>query len=338
MKSKATDFGYALTKYLTSYLSGIRNLSPNTIHSYRDTFKLMLIFAQNIKGISPQRFTLAEFTRDFVNEYLEWLRKERSLCQRSCNQRLAAIHAFCRYLQIEKPEYIGEYQRILAIPIMKYHKPTIEYLSEYSLKNIISATDISTVQGRRDLAILSTLYDTGARVQELCDISVNDLYYSPTPHIMLTGKGDKTRYVPIMHTTAELLKKYCAEFHKNQPMSGSEPLFYTRIHTRFTRSAVSNLVSKYSDIARCNDKSIPDKVTPHTFRHTKAMHMCQAGIDIIYIRDILGHKKIETTEIYAKINVERIRDALENAYPELNNDIADDWNDDGDLMEQLKAL
>lgn len=338
MKKKTSDFSYALTGFLTTYLSGMRNLSQNTIHSYRDTFKLLLIYAKNEKKIEPYKFTLDKFKRELISDYLEWLKKERKLCQRSVNQRLAAIHSFCKYLHTEKSEYILEYQKILAIPFMKYHKPVIEYLTKEALESIFDAVDTSTWQGKRDLVLLCTLYDTGARVQELCGINVNDVHFADAPYVILTGKGNKSRYVPIMKKTANLLKSYKDEYHKTTIMSGSEPLFYTRQHTRFSRSAVSHLISKYAEFARDKTDMIPEKVTPHTFRHTKAMHLCQAGIDMIYIRDILGHVRLSTTEVYAKINVEQMRDALEKAYPELNPQIADDWNNDSSLMDFLNSL
>lgn len=338
MGRKPTDFGYALTNFLTSYLRGVRNLSPNTIRSYRDTFKLLLIYAEEKKNISSDRFELKHLTRDLVNDYMDWLKSDRNLCQRSCNQRLAAIHSFCRYLHTENPQYILEYQRILAIRFMKCHKPVIEYLTQDALKAILNVMDTSTSQGRRDQAMLATLYDTGARVQELCGIKLQDVHFDGNPYILLTGKGNKSRYVPIMKNTAKMLQTYCKEFQKNPPMLGNTPLFYTRLHTQFTRSAVSHLITKYADMARETVSDMPKKVTPHTFRHTKAMHLCQAGIDLVYIRDILGHTKTSTTEIYAKINVEQMRDALEAAYPELNPKETNDWNDDSSLMDMLNSL
>lgn len=338
MNMKITDFSYALTNFLTTHLSGMRNLSQHTIHSYRDTFKLLLHYMKSEMKIPPHKFTLAHFNRELISDYLNWLKEERRLCQRSVNQRLAAIHSFCKYLHTENPEYIHEYQRILAIPFMKHHKPVIEYLTKEALQAIFDAVDITSRQGKRDLALLCTLYDTGARVQELCSINVNDIHFSEQPYVILTGKGNKSRYVPIMKNTAALLKTYNEEFHKTIVMPGNEPLFYTRQHTRFSRSAISHLITKYADLARENTDIIPEKVTPHTFRHTKAMHLCQAGIDMIYIRDILGHARISTTEIYAKINVEQMRDALERAYPELNPKITKDWNDDNSLMDFLNSL
>lgn len=323
MGRKPTDFGYALTNFLTSYLRGVRNLSPNTIRSYRDTFKLLLIYAEEKKNISSDRFELKHLTRDLVNDYMDWLKSDRNLCQRSCNQRLAAIHSFCRYLHTENPQYILEYQRILAIRFMKCHKPVIEYLTQDALKAILNVMDTSTSQGRRDQAMLATFYDTGARVQELCGIKLQDVHFDGNPYILLTGKGNKSRYVPIMKNTAKMLQTYCKEFQKNPPMLGNTPLFYTRLHTHMARETVSDM---------------PKKVTPHTFRHTKAMHLCQAGIDLVYIRDILGHTKTSTTEIYAKINVEQMRDALEAAYPELNPQETNDWNDDSSLMDMLNSL
>lgn len=217
-------------------------------------------------------------------------------------------------------------------------KPMIEYLSKDALKAILGAINTNKCQGRRDLTLLSVLYDTGARVQELCDLKIRDLFLEEKPYITLTGKGRKTRGVVLMDNTSEMLKWYINEFHCSVIANDDSPLFYNKRHEPLTRTAINHLINKYVTIARQHCEFIPQKVTPHIFRHTKAMHLVQAGVDMIYIRDFLGHTMMETTNIYARINIEQMRDALERAYPELNATDLPDWTSDVALMGFLNSL
>lgn len=338
LMSKPTDFAYNLTNFLATYLSRRRNLSINTVKSYRDTFKLFLQYCETELKITSGRLTLEKFNKEMICDFTDWLGKKRNLTPISVNQRLGAIHSFCKYLQTEDPTYIYEYQRILSIPYKKCVRPLVGFLSKEALKLILSMPDTKTKQGRRDLVLMSLLYDTGARVQELCDLCIGDLFLSENPYVVLTGKGNKTRYVPLFPNITELVRNYLKEFHYNPLCGKFTPLFCNKQQTKLTRMAITHVVKKYTDMAREKSSIIPPKVTPHIFRHTKAMHLCQAGVDMIYIRDILGHVLLSTTEIYAKINFEQMRDALENAYPELTDNNLPDWSNDDSLMGFLTSL
>ncbi len=158
------------------------------------------------------------------------------------------------------------------------------------------------------------------------------------PHILLHGKGNKSRYVLIVTDVAQRISAYISENHLNRPEAIDMPLFFNQQHKKLTRAGVSYIVEKYARAAHIRSSHAPRNVTPHIFRHTKAMHLCQAGIDIIYIRDILGHTDLATTEVYAKLNIELLRDALEDAYPELPLNNFPDWNNDEMLMNMLNNL
>lgn len=335
---KPTDFAYHLTNFLTTHMVGRRGLSVNTVRSYRDTFKLFLQFCADSKSISAGRLTLKNFDRDLVLDFMTYLEENRNAGNSTLNQRLAAVHAFVKYLQIEEPIYILEYQRILSIPYRKSVKPVIEYLSKDALRIYFASIDTSSRQGRRDHCLLTVLYDTGARVQELCDLKIRDLILDENPYVRLTGKGSKTRLVPLLDSTVKLLKKYMEEFHRSNPLGNDAFVFSGKGGNKLSRSAINHMIEKYAKISRVKSPLIPVKVTPHTFRHTKAMHLCQAGVDMIYIRDILGHVSLETTNIYAKINIEQMRDALENAYPELSGTDLPNWTEDNSLMDFLTGL
>lgn len=336
--TKQTDFAYHLTTYLTSYLSGRKNFSVNTIRSYRDTFKLLLQYFREELHIPSGKVSIQTLTAQRVSGYIDWLKDKRGNSIGSANQRLAAVHAFFRYLQDREPGCMLQCQQILAIKLARTAKPMIGYLTVDELRLLFAEADGHSLHGRRDLALLDLLYDSGARVQELCDLRVRDIFLGDNPHVMLTGKGNKTRYAPIVTEVANRISGYLSENQLDRIEYRDMPLFFNQQRQKLTRAGISYIIAKYADAARAKSPRIPSKVTPHVFRHSKATHLCQAGIDIIYIRDILGHVDLATTEIYARLNIELMRDALENAYPELPLNSMPEWTNDDLLMKMLNSL
>lgn len=335
---KPTDFAKALSHYLSVYLPGQRNVSPNTIKSYRDTFKLFLIYYKQGCGLSIEHLCLQRIDELLVVGFLSWLEQDRKSSIATRNQRLACIHGFCRYMQIEDPVGLLSYQKILSIPMKKAPKPTVHYLTPDALKLILAQPDLSKAGGRRDLTMLSALYDTGARVQELIDLKVRDVRLDHPPILTLTGKGRKTRQVPIMSNMESLMRQYMTETYLFQNGMQDRPLFVNRQLGKLTPKGVTFILNKYASRARAASSIIPDNVTPHVFRHTKAMHLLHAGINLIYIRDLLGHVDIATTEIYARTDTELKRKALENAYPDMVVTDLPQWNQDEGLLAWLSNL
>ena len=335
---KPTDFAKALSHYLAVYLPGQRNVSSNTIKSYRDTFKLFLLFCKQDCNLSIERLGLSRIDKTLVLGFLEWLEKARLNSVSTRNQRLACIHGFYRYMQLEDPVGLLSYQKILSIPIKKTQQPTINHLTPDALKLILAQPDPSKANGRRDVTLLCALYDTGARVQELVDLRVGDVRLDPPPILTLTGKGRKKRQVPMMSNTAALLKQYMDEAFSIQDGIQEHPLFFNRQHRKMTRAGISFILDKYVSQARAKSPIIPSKVTPHVIRHTKAMLLLQAGVNLIYIRDRLGHVDIATTEIYARADTEMKRKALEKAYPEIVTENLPHWQKDEPLLSWLTSL
>lgn len=334
---KTTDFAEHLATFLTMYLPGQRGLSANTIMSYRDTFKQVLQYAESC-GIRPEKLTLAQFNSDFIEEFLSWLEKERGCSRGTRNQRLAAIHSFARYVYSKRPEYLFECQKIMGIRSKKQPEPLIQFLTPDAVRAVLSQPDILTVYGRRDAVMLSLLYDSAARVQELCDLRVRDVRLDEPYTVTLTGKGEKTRSVPIMSSTAALLKTYAAENMMTTSDKYDCPLFLNHQNGKLTRAGIAYILKKYCDSAREQFPQVPMKVSPHTFgRHSKAMHMLQAGVNLIYIRDFLGHVNISTTEIYARTDVETKRAAIEKAAIVVSPELPD-WAKDKSLMTMLTKL
>ena len=335
---KPTDFAKALSHYLSVYLPGQRNVSPNTIKSYRDTFKLFLLYCKQGCGLSIESLCLQRLDEPLVVGFLSWLEQDRKSSISTRNQRLACIHGFCRYMQIEDPVGLLSYQKLLSIPMKKAPKPTVHYLTPDALKLILAQPDLSKAGGRRDLTMLSALYDTGARVQELIDLKVSDVRLDHPPILNLTGKGRKTRQVPIMSNMESLLRQYMTETHLLQNGMQDRPLFVNRQHGKLTPMGVTFILNKYASRARTSSSIIPDNITPHIFRHTKAMHLLHAGINLIYIRDLLGHVDISTTELYARTDTELKRKALEKAYPDMVATNLPQWNQDEGLLAWLSSL
>ena len=335
---KPTDFSIYLTKFLSDYLPGQKNVSPNTIRSYRDTFKLMLRYFQEREGIPPEKIKMSHISQPCVTSFLDWLETERGCGVTTRNLRLTAIHSFFRYAQAESPESLFHFQKVIAIPVKKGTKKTVEHLTPEGIRLLLEQPDRNCPKGRRDLAMMSTLYDSGARVQELIDLSVRDFISGANAILVLTGKGNKTRRVPLMKNTATLLAAYISENHLDVAHKRTYPLFTNSQHNRLTKEGVAYVLGKYAAQAHEISDVVPLKVKCHMLRHSKAVHLLQAGVNLIYIRDFLDHADIKTTEIYARADTELKRKAIENAYPNLVDQDLPDWNNNTDLMSWLSGL
>lgn len=329
---KPTDLAIHLTAFLSEYLPRQKNASKNTIASYRDTFKLLPWYCQEHKNISIEKLTMNMLTHKLIEDFLEWLEKFRKCSISTRNQRLAAIHSFFRYVQYEEPCGILHFQKVIAIPVKKTPKTSVPYLTPNAIQLLLSQPDKTTTKGRRDLALLSVLYDSGCRVQELADLRVRDVILDSPSVLILTGKGNKVRRAPLMKNTLTLLKQYVVENSLDKPWKSDYPLFTNKQHNKLTKEGIAYIISQYVYVARKASTIVPETVTPHIFRHSKAMHLLQAGVNLIYIRDFLGHENIKTTEIYAKCDTELKRQAIENAYPDLVDSNLPDWSKDAALL------
>lgn len=340
MRKKENDFAKYLSYFLSKYLPAQLNASTNTVASYRDTFKLFLIFCQSERGIKPELLCMKNITKDCVIGFLDWIENTRKCSISTRNQRLAAIHAFTKYVQTESPENLYEVQKILSIPTKKKPRPTIPFLTIREMEILLKQPDRRKEIGKRDLVLLATLYDTGSRVQELIDLKIKNLRLENPAVITLKGKGMKSRQVPIMRNTRDLLAEYLDHYKCNTGYALQDaPLFYNQYKNKLTRKGISYIINKYVESAKKSPDFHNDGIiTPHVFRHTRAVHMLQAGVNIIYIRDFLGHSSVTTTEIYARADTEMKRKALESAYIELDNGQFPSWENDGDLMNWLQGL
>ncbi|MEI8347782.1 MAG: site-specific integrase [Pseudomonadota bacterium] len=334
-----TDFSKYLTDYLTRYLSHERGSSSNTIIAYRDTFVLYISFMERIRHIKAEKLYLKSITKESIVAFLDWLQIERKCCDTTRNLRLATLHSFFRFVQYQNPENLYEYQSIMSIKLKKTKQTAINYLTTEGIKLLLEQPNLASEKGRRDLALLSLMYDTGSRVQEIIDLTPSAIRLDKPYTIKVTGKGNKTRIVPLLENQVKILKSYLNEHHLLTPQVRMHPLFSNSRQEKLTRPGVTHILLKYADKARVNKPElIPNKLSCHSLRHSKAMHLLQAGVNLVYIRDILGHVSVQTTEIYARADSRQKREAIENAYVDLTPKQNPIWENNNNLLGWLKSF
>jgi site-specific recombinase XerD len=335
---KITDLATRLSDFLGNYLPAQKNASPNTVKAYRDVFVLLLRYCRDERGIPTEQLRIEQINARLILDFLENLEEARGCRKATINQRLAAIHAFFRYLQAEDPERMLHCQRVLCIPLRRNCPPPVNYLSTENLTSVLNAPLLDRPEGRRDAVLLSVLYDSGARAQELVDLTVQDVRLEAPTQIRLTGKGKKTRVVPIMEKTARILKQHIREQRLDSPEKAGEPLFQNRWGRPLTRWGIRYILAKYAKKAGIAQGEHSLKISPHVLRHTKAMHLLQAGNGVIIIRDFLGHADIKSTEIYARADLAMKEEALKKAVGKSPEVRLPSWKQNKGLLEWLKSL
>ena len=311
---KSDSFAYYLNKYLAIYLPGERGLATNSILSYRDSFTLLLIFLKTEKRLRPEQLKMSFLTRELIVEFAAWLENVRGCGISTRNQRVGAMRAFCKWLAYENPEFLKLSAEIDQLKLKKSPKPAVRYLDVDALQHLISQPDSSAKSGLRDLLLLALTYDTGARVSEIIKLKFQDIRTNEPATATLTGKGNKSRVVPLMPKTLEYLNFYCERWNIDPKTAGQSFVFTNRFGNRYTRAGIKYILDKYVDRARVSEPDmLPAAVSAHTLRHSKAMHLLQAGNNVVYIRDILGHADLSTTERYAKADITMKRKALKKA-------------------------
>ena len=336
---KTTNFAKYLSKFFNVYLPGEKGCSPRTIDTYRYAFISFIDFIEQTYGIKPSCITMEHFTKENVQAYIKWLETEKNNSISTRNARLAAIKSFANYIVYEFPEYLYEEQKILSIPMKKAPQREISYLKTDGVKLLISQIDKQTLNGFRDYVIIMLFYTTGMRVSELINIKVKDVMLEKPSAIRIHGKGNKGRYTILVETAVELLKKYMTMMHYDDESKLNEYLFLNHSKQQFTRQGIDYMIRKYAVKAAAIDQSlIPDDLSAHKLRHTAAMALQEQGVDLVYIRDLLGHSSVKTTEIYAKTDAKRKREAIENASIRITESEEASWEDNADLRDWLKSF
>lgn len=301
-----------LEAFFTERLQQQRNASPNTIAAYRDTFRLLLAFAQERLRKPPSALPLADLDATFVAAFLQHLEKQRCNSVRTRNARLAAIHSFFRYVALQEPALSATCQRVLAIPTKKFERKIVTSLTRAEQETLFAAPDRTTWLGRRDHAIIMLLLQTGLRVSEMRDLRCEDIVLTAGAHVRCRGKGRKERCTPLTRETVSVIKAWLVE-RAGLP---TEPAFPSRRWTMLSRDAVERLVTKYAEIASATCSSLGKKrVSPHVLRHTTAVSLLQAGNDRSIIALWLGHESIETTQMYLDADLSMKERALARTAP-----------------------
>lgn len=338
MKKSSTDFSRYISSFLTEFLPHHRNYSKNTILSYKDTLKLFVRFLINERKININQFTMKDFTKELIIDFLEYLRII-GCSSSTANQRLAVLKSFANYCQIDSIENMFSLQEVMHIKSKKTGTKEIGYLDENQMRTLINEPDINRLNGLKHKTLLCLLYDTGARVQEICDLKVKDIFIGNHPTVKLNGKGNKTRIVPISNAMKVLLNQYIKTFQIDI-RKNDRYLFLNKDNGQLSRDGIKYIIDKYTSSILRRDPSFPKKVTPHMFRHSKSMHMVAAEIPIIYIRDFLGHENISTTMIYAKADTRLKEKAINKLAPKIIEDeeVKPDWTKDQDLLDFLNKF
>ncbi len=336
---KPTDLSKSLMDFLSRYLPGERGMSYNTISSYKYTFILLFSFMKEQKGININKLTLKDLTRDSIVAFLDWLQRIRNCSDATRNVRLAALHSFCRFLQYQNPETLYEWQRILSINMKRTGKRSVSYLTTDGIKLLLKQPNAKTPKGLRDLAILCLMYDTAARVSEVIDLTPSMIRLEKPYTIKLVGKGNKARIVPLMENDVTILRQYMTNSRLFEHSANQKSLFYNARKEKLTRAGLHYIFQCYANEARRESGNlIPEKLSCHSLRHSKAIHLTQAGVNLVYIRDILGHQSVKTTEIYARIDSKQKREVLEKAYADVVAHEVPTWSNNGSLLEWLKEF
>ena len=325
--------------FFQDYLKRQRDLSPNTILSYRDTLKLFLQFASKHLGKPVVALTPEMLDVELVLVFLDYLEAQRNNSPATRNLRLAALRTFFGYVGGQDPLLLDQCRRIVDIPLKRVATLAVDYLEQEELEAVLDAIDRSTRGGRRDFVLVSLAYQTGARVQELLSLRAGDLQLTPPAWVRLFGKGRKERLVPLWNQTADLLRTLLVE--RNITAQSSSWVFANLRGQPLTRWGFRHLLDKHVRAAAAICPSIAAKrVHPHVLRHTTAVHMLQAGADPNSIRDFLGHASSETTWRYARITMQMKRKAAEALAPD--SDTGDQripvWHENEAVLAYLESL
>lgn len=336
---RQTDFARHLTDFLGKYLTEECGYSHNTVKTYSFTFSLLLEYIRTSTGVKPEKVTLSLISKKTVLGFLRWLEEERGSSAATRNARLAAVHSFVNYLQYRNVGGIAVWQDIMSIKRKKTSGDAMEYLTIEGLRLVLQQPDLKTRHGRRDLALLGLLYDSGCRVQELISLTPSDLNEGNPHTIRLCGKGRKVRTVPLSPMQVKNLKAYMCENGLDERHRQNHPLFPNPQGNPMSRMAVLNIVKKYTSMARVKaPELIPDNIGCHSMRHSKAMHMLEAEVNLVYIRDFLGHSSTTTTEVYARASDKLKEKALAKLDPSIVQEGRTSWQKNKELLSFLKDL
>ena len=331
----SSSLAMLLHAFFHDWLGEQHNVSRHTITSYRDTWRLFLRYVASTKNKTVSRLDLDDLTANEVLAFLKHCEEERKTSIRTRNCRLAALRSFFGFLVDKEPLAAAQCSAVLNIPVKRAPRREVCYLETAEIAAILAQPDVSTLEGQRDHALLSVLYNTGARIQEVLDLCPASLRLDSPAHVRLVGKGRKERICPLWPETAAILKVLL----RRAPRLPDQRIFTNRHGQPLGAAGVRFKLGQYLSRAREKLPTLTEKrVSPHTFRHTAAVHLLASGVDVTVIRSWLGHEHLDTTNIYARANVETKRNALESIDKSSRPAGPPRWKRDADLMAWLNSL
>jgi site-specific recombinase XerD len=327
----------ALQGFFTDYLPRQRALSPHTLQSYRDSLKLLLRFAAGPSG-DPSHLTVEQVNVARITAFLQSLESHRSNRVSTRNVRLSAIHSFFRYLGSQCPEHLAQAQRVLSLPFKRTGSRQIEHFDADEIRAVLKAVDVDRGHGHRDLALLSLMFNTGARVSEIVGLQTDDLGWTSPYSVLLRGKGRKERTCPLWPETANLLRRLVDQ--RGLPPTQSAPLFLNDRGARLSRFGVRFILKKHVEKAAQRHPALKHKrLHPHSVRHSTAVYLLRSGVDLSTIAHWLGHVSVNTTNKYLTVDLDAKREALAKAKPLLKGGRhSGKWREDRNLIAWLEAL
>src|SRR6516165_719667 len=300
-------------RFFTEHLTHHRAVSPRTVTAYGDTFRLLLRFAERHIGKPPTSMKLVDLDAKLVLAFLDHLERDRKNGARSRNARLAALRSFLKYAAHYDLSALGVIEQALAVPMKRFDRPMLGFLTCPEMQAILDAPDMATWAGQRDHALFTMLYNTGARVSEIIDLRVKNLILDTSPAIHLTGKGRKQRSVPLWRSTVTVMRAWK---RRSGMTASSAPLFPNRSGKAMSRSNVTQRLALAVEVAaEMNPQLNARSISPHTFRHTTAMHLLQSGVDMTVIALWLGHESPSTTHLYLEADLAMKERALSRLQP-----------------------
>ena len=337
----STQIGPLIYTFFEDQLKCQKGLRPSGIRSYKDALRLFLLFVASDSKRKLSRISLTDLTSERVRRFLNFLEQERHNQVRTRNHRLAAIRTFFEYIATREPTMIAEAQRVTAIPVKRTSPSQTLYLEHDEVNDIFSNLPSSGPFALRDQALLLFLYNTGARVQEVSDLQVAHLELCPQPRVRLHGKGDKWRICPLWVKTVSLLRQLTE--NRSHPQSPIDPVFTSRNGSALTRFGIYKIIRRHTvKLMKKGNDGQPRTISPHIFRHTTAVHLLEAGVEVNVIRAWLGHVSLVTTNRYAEINIRMKAEALKTCEPPVNvSQVLPHkpiWQDDQTLLNWLQSL
>ncbi len=345
MKLRDEKFFVYLRDFLTVYLPRQRCYSHHTVKSYQDAINLLLDYITKVKKVRLEKITFSTINYQMLNDFIGWLETERRCGSKTINQRLSCIRSFYKYVGTLYPVLALHWQNISKVPARKLGSSrTMEFMSEAALKSVLAQPDVSEKKGVRDLFFMILLYDSAARNSELLNLTVGDFdFSSDTPCVYLNGKGNKRRAVPVARKTVEHFRRYKQIFHTDY--NPSQYMFYTVRHDnrhQMSDDNVARFLKLYGMAAKEQCPEVPERIHPHMFRRTRAMHLYRSGMPLPLLSEWLGHEDPETTLIYAYADTEMKRQAIEKATggsnPLVESEAAAAWENNEEMVRKLYGL